>query len=331
MKDRLDTVSAQQLILEPLKARLWLVAGMICQGLIIFAAPPKSGKSWLAIQLALAVACGEPFLDHATELAGVLYLALEDSFSRIQGRLFRLTDEAPNRLRFAVFAPTLNGGLIEQLESYIDEFPDTRLVIIDTLQTVRSSSNDNVYAADYEDLGAIKRFADEHELAVLLVHHTRKMPDAGNVFNTVSGSNGIMGAADETMVLARTNLFDGSATLSIIGRDVELAEYKLSFRDCQWHFVDQTSQEELEERDVPACVISVLDFMAGRAGAWEGTSTQLIAEANLTDIKPNVLTKYMNEHSAFMCERGIQYDSRRSSNARLITLTHVDIKKPQEE
>lgn len=330
MKDKLDTVSAQQLILEPIKARLWLVAGMICQGLIIFAAPPKSGKSWLALALALAVARGEPFLGHATEQAGVLYLALEDSFSRIQSRLFNLVDEAPDRLQFAVFAPTLNSGLIEQLESYIADFPDTRLLIIDTLQTVRSSSNDNVYTADYQDLGAIKRFADEQELAILVIHHTRKMPDTANVFNTVNGSNGLIGVADEIMVLSRANAFDGTATLSITGRDVELSEFKLSFHDCRWTLIEQTTRTELEERQVPACVISVIDFVKSREETWKGTSSQLIAETGIAGVKPNVLTKYLNQHQAFIASRGISYDQHRSGSARLIMLQKSDSNETKE-
>ena len=140
----------------------------------------------------------------------------------------------------------------------------------------------------------------------------------------VSGSNGIMGAADETMILAKSNFFDGKATLSVTGRDVDLAEYKLAFRDCKWELVEQTSREELEERDVPAAVLTVLDFMAGRAGNWEGTATQLIDEAGVDDARGNVLAKYLNEHSAFMRGRGVVYGCRRTSTARLISLSKVE-------
>lgn len=71
-----------------------------------------------------------------------------------------------------------------------------------TAKSVRTPTSQSVYSADYEDMGAFKAFADERDVAMVVVHHTRKMGD-GDVFNTISGSNGLMGCADETMVLRR--------------------------------------------------------------------------------------------------------------------------------
>ncbi|MCB5390652.1 MULTISPECIES: AAA family ATPase [Eggerthella] len=323
MPGDLETVTAQELLERPLEGISWLIEGLLAVGLIVLAGTPKVGKSWFAALLGLCVSTGQPFLEHATAQAEVLYLCLEDTFPRIQQRLFHLTDAANEKLHFAVMADKLQNGLVGQLERFVAQHPDTKLVIVDTLQTVRNATNDNAYAADYGDLGMLKRFADEHGLAVLLIHHTRKMSDSSNVFNMVSGSNGIMGSADETMILAKGNFFDGKATLSVTGRDVDLAEYKLAFRDCRWELIEQTSRDELEERDVPAAVLTVLDFMSNRAGNWEGTATQLIDEAGVTDVKSNVLAKFLNEHSAFLHERGTKYDYRRTSTARLITLTKI--------
>lgn len=319
----LETVTAQELLERPLEGISWLIEGLLAVGLIVLAGTPKVGKSWFAALLGLCVSTGQPFLEHATAQAEVLYLCLEDTFPRIQQQLFHLTDAANEKLHFAVMADKLQNGLVGQLERFVAQHPDTKLVIVDTLQTVRNATNDNAYAADYGNLGMLKRFADEHGLAVLLIHHTRKMSDSSNVFNMVSGSNGIMGSADETMILAKGNFFDGKATLSVTGRDVDLAEYKLAFRDCRWELIEQTSRDELEERDVPAAVLTVLDFMSNRAGNWEGTATQLIDEAGVTDVKSNVLAKFLNEHSAFLHERGTKYDYRRTSTARLITLTKI--------
>lgn len=323
MPGDLETVTAQELLERPLEGISWLIEGLLAVGLIVLAGTPKVGKSWFAALLGLCVSTGQPFLEHATAQAEVLYLCLEDTFPRIQQRLFHLTDAANEKLHFAVMADKLQNGLVGQLERFVAQHPDTKLVIVDTLQTVRNATNDNAYAADYGDLGMLKRFADEHGLAVLLIHHTRKMSDSSNVFNMVSGSNGIMGSADETMILAKGNFFDGKATLSVTGRNVDLAEYKLAFRDCRWELIEQTSRDELEERDVPAAVLTVLDFMSNRAGNWEGTATQLIDEAGVTDVKSNVLAKFLNEHSAFLHERGTKYDYRRTSTARLITLTKI--------
>ena len=117
----------------------------------------------------------------------MLYLCLEDTFCRIQDRLFRLTDEASGRLHFAVASCKLSDGLIVQLEDYLKDYPDSRLIVIDTLQKVRTASKDNAYASDYGDISLIKDFADRHSLAVIVVHHIRKQNDS-DVFNKVSAA-----------------------------------------------------------------------------------------------------------------------------------------------
>lgn len=324
MPGDLEVRSAQDLLDSPLASVTWLVEELIPTGLVVLAGTPKVGKSWFCLWLAICISTGQAFLDHATERAGVLYLCLEDTFGRIQNRLFHLVDVANDDLKFAIVADKLNNGLTVQLERYVSAQPTTRLVIIDTLQKVRVATGDSVYASDYQDIGLLKAFADKNGLCILLVHHTRKMGDEANIFNTISGSNGILGAADECLLLAKDAMFDGKATLAITGRDVDLAEYKLAFNDCRWQLVEQTSREELREREVPSCVMSVLDFMATRPGAWEGTATQLIADAALDDATPAVLAKRLNEHRTFLAERGVEYGFRRTATARLITLTHAN-------
>lgn len=323
MPGELEVRSAQDLLDSPLANITWLVEELIPTGLVVLAGTPKVGKSWFCLWLAICISTGQAFLDHATERAGVLYLCLEDTFGRIQNRLFHLVDVANDDLRFAIVADKLNNGLTVQLERYVSAQPTTRLIIIDTLQKVRVATGDSVYASDYQDIGLLKAFADKNGLCILIVHHTRKMGDEANIFNTISGSNGILGAADECLLLAKDAMFDGKATLAITGRDVDLAEYKLAFNDCRWQLIEQTSREELREREVPSCVISVLDFMAARPGAWEGTATQLIADAALADATPAVLAKRLNEHRTFLAERGVEYGFHRTATARLITLDHI--------
>ena len=91
------------------------------------------------LKLCLCVSAGLPFWEMETRAGDVLYLCLEDTFFRIQDRLFRLTDEADSRLHFAVASCKLTDGLIVQLEDYLKEYPDSRLIVIDTLQKVRTT------------------------------------------------------------------------------------------------------------------------------------------------------------------------------------------------
>jgi len=84
----------------------------------------------------------------------------------------------------------------------------------------------SAYDADYAAIGRIKRVADAYGIAVVLVHHVRK---AGNedFLQEVSGTNGIAGAADATLVLRRPR-GQADGVLLVTGRDVEEAEYALT-------------------------------------------------------------------------------------------------------
>lgn len=322
--DSLVVINGQELILTPLEPVKWLVMGLIPGvGLIVLAGAPKGGKSFLMILLCFCISTGQDFLGFPTSEANVLYLSLEDTVPRIQRRLFQIANAPCPRLHFATAARRIREGLSEQIREAVARY-DIELVVIDTLQMVRGAAGDNLYASDYADIGEIKHLADELGICIIVVTHTHKASDQGNVFASITGTNGITGAADEMMVLARPNALDGRATLSVTGRDVELAEYKLRLEDCKWELVERTSREELEEREVPSSVVSVADFMTTRAGNWEGTATELIEEAGLVGAKANMMAKLLNEHSEFLAERGLRYGYRRTSTARLISLTKVD-------
>ena len=152
---KLNMVDADTLLYQPLDKPRFVVDGLIPTGLILFCGSQKIGKSWLMLKLCLCVSAGLPFWEMETRAGDVLYLCLEDTFFRIQDRLFRLTDEADSRLHFAVASCKLTDGLIVQLEDYLKEYPDSRLIVIDTLQKVRTASKDNAYASDYGDISQI--------------------------------------------------------------------------------------------------------------------------------------------------------------------------------
>ena len=124
---KLQTVNADTLLYEPLEKPSFVVGGLIPTGLTLFCGSQKIGKSWLMLKLCLCVSQGIPLWDMPTQEGDVLYLCLEDTFCRIQDRLFRLTDEASGRLHFAVASDKLSDGLIVQLEDYLKEYPDSRL------------------------------------------------------------------------------------------------------------------------------------------------------------------------------------------------------------
>ena len=150
----------------------------------------------------------------------VLYLALEDDHRRLQERLYRMFGmETTTDLLFAIHAKQVGVGLEEQLKRFVQEHPDTKLIIIDTLQKVREVGGDKYsYANDYEVVGKLKRLADDCGICLLLVHHTRKQ-QADDKFDMISGTNGLLGAADGAFLLQKEKRTDGSAILDVAGRD----------------------------------------------------------------------------------------------------------------
>lgn len=186
---------------------------------------------------------------------------------------------------------------------------------------VRSPARDNAYAADYDDMTMLKRFADSRNVAVLLVHHTRKMGD-NDVFNTVSGTTGVTGSGDSSMVLVKDARMGDGATLSVTGRDIEQQEFKIKLKDCHWHLVERMGMEEMVERQIPECVLRVVEFMDLRGVIWSGTASELVAITD-AEINPSVLPKKLNQYRWFLEDKGIAYARERNREQRTIILTFI--------
>ena len=227
--NKLETIDAETLLGIPYEPLAFIVEELLPQGLHLLAGAPKIGKSWLALWLCLRVAQGEPLWNFSTRPCEVLYLCLEDSFQRIQSRLLDLTEDAPSTLHFAVMSEQLHAGLVEQMEQFLREYPATGLVVIDTLQHIRAVNSDaNAYATDYRDIGVLKALADRHRIAVLLIHHLRKLND-DDPMNMISGTTGLSGATDSNFVLRRSKRRENTATLYCTGRDISYRELSLEF------------------------------------------------------------------------------------------------------
>ena len=206
-----------------------------------------------------------------------------------------------------------------QLENAIKQYPNTRLVVIDTLQKVRKQSNDVNYSADYGDISTLKAFADKNKLAIILVHHLRKQDDS-DVFNKISGTAGIMGSSDTTFILEKKSRDDSVATLYVTGRDVEYQTFTLRFEECRWNLIERSFQKELEIKNAPEIINDVISFINEKE-MWQGTATQLLETLDKKDITPQYLTKVLNEHSkTILLDNKIGFTTSRTSTARLVTL-----------
>lgn len=319
----LSARTAQELLEEPISEADWVIEDLLPVGAHILAGAPKIGKSWMVLAMGLAVSMGQPFWDCAVCQGAVLYLCLEDTYARVKKRLWKLTDEANDSFYLANSAATIKGGLANQIEYFVVTHPDLKLVFIDTFQKVRSPTGDSIYAADYGDFSALKAVADKHGLAMMVVHHTRKMADE-DIMNTVSGSSGITGSADGIWVLKRASRGVGDATLTVTGRDVEFRELKLALRDCRWNLIERTSEEELEEREIPDCVLRIVEYMTEAPGeSWSGSVRELIEATGVEDVTAATFGKFLAQHSGFMRLRGVAYSKKHTSTGQVITLERV--------
>ena len=224
--------TADELMATEFPAPKWAVPGIISEGVNLLAGPPKVGKSWLSLGLALSVAAGGTAMDTVPVEGGpVLYLALEDTPRRLQTRMGKILgdDRAPASLTLATSCPPLPQGGNEAIAQWCERNPDARMIVIDVFAKMRGTSapGSSAYDADYAAVGHAKRIADHYGIAVVLVHHVRKAA-SDDFLAEVSGTNGLAGAADATLVLKRSR-GQADGVLHVTGRDVDEAEYALRF------------------------------------------------------------------------------------------------------
>lgn len=210
---------------EDLPPMTWAIPGLLPQGLTLLIGKPKMRKSWLALAIGIAVASGGRALGSIPVDAGdVLYLALEDSKRRLQGRQRKILGgtSAPERLYYMTVAPRLDEGLVATVETWLRRRKQPRLVIVDVLAKVRpkTTGRGNMYDEDYSAIGPLQELAQRRGIAVLVVHHMNKGTESTDVYDLINGSSGVGGAADGLLGL-QYERGQQDATLTISSRELE--------------------------------------------------------------------------------------------------------------
>lgn len=220
--DRLDAMD-----FPPLE---WIVPGVIAEGYGVLVGAPKIGKSWLVLDLALAVSTGGTALGCIpVQQRPVLYLAYEDGLRRLQSRARALLGEgAPLPADLHVSVDYHGGGIGEVQEvtgAWLSVYgPDRPLIFVDTLGKVTPPDGaGNAYARDYAAGSQLKRIADTYRGSALIVVHHQRKAKGEDWMDSTSGTNGINGAADYTVALsAQRDASEG--VLHVTGRDVKEQE-----------------------------------------------------------------------------------------------------------
>ena len=217
----------------------------------------------------------------------------------------------------------IGNGLDEQLENFVREHPDTKLIIIDTMQKIREVGGEAYsYASDYEIIGRLKQFADKHCICVLTVHHTRKQP-AGDSFEMISGTTGLLGCADGSLLMQKKKRTALEATIDVVGRDQQdqILYLKKDVDTQIWNLEKVENELHIEPPD------HVLEAVSGLVSAeqpvWTGSPSAL-ADAVHVGMAANVLSKYLNVKSGrLLDEYHVRYENKVRHEGRCITLIFV--------
>ena len=322
----LHTVSMTELYQTSYKSRPPIVDGFLYAGAYILAGAPKIGKSFLVAQLAYHVSTGQKLWEYDVRQGTVLYLALEDDFGRIQNRMFMMYGvEDTDKLHFATVAGKIGNGLDEQLENFMREHPDTKLIIIDTMQKIREAGGEAYsYASDYEIIGKLKQFADKYCICVLTVHHTRKQP-AGDSFEMISGTTGLLGCADGSLLMQKKKRTDLDATIDVVGRDQQdQILYLRKDPETQIWQLEKT-ENELHKEPPDRVLEAVSTLVSPNQREWTGSPSELADAANV-GMAANTLTKYLNVKSGrLLDEYHVSYENKAKHTGRQVKLTYMVI------
>lgn len=269
--------TAQELMATHFPEPTWAVPGIVAEGVSLLCGPPKVGKSWASLDLGLQIAAGGQAFDSIDVDAGeVLYLALEDTGRRLQSRMGKLLGGKPTPPGFDLHTswPTMDRGGDAAIATWIERTNNPRLVVIDVFTKIRGMAQpgSSAYEADYAAVNTIKHVADVYAVPIVVVHHVRKMKD-DDFLAEVSGTHGVAGAADATMVLKRPR-GQADGVLAVTGRDIDECEYAMSWDKStgRWSLLDGDVDDYLTT-DTRAAIIAHL------RGRTELTGPRAIATA----------------------------------------------------
>ena len=204
-----------------------------------------------------------------------------------------------------------------------------KLVVIDTLQRVRSAGSDgNLYANDYQDIGLLKRLADRRHIAILLIHHLRKLYD-DDPMNMISGSTGLSGAADSTFVLQKSSRLANIASLHCTGRDIPDRTLKLEFgeEDHVWKLLEDSKTCSGASRISTLRIENFLSELLQKESEISAPAKALLEKidpAGSEGWTPNSFSHQIRKSVDTLRQNGILVSFRKSNGERLICLKRVD-------
>ena len=171
-----------------------------------------------------------------------------------------------------------------------------------------------------KDLSVLKALADKLEITVIVVHHTRKCKDI-DPFNMISGSTGISGCVDGSLVLIENKRGSRNAKLYCVGRDIENAEISLHFDSDlkKWVVTDEPTAPKSKDNIFLAALYVYIQSQIDFVGAASDLVTALKTVSDET-FYPNRVTRDLVRNGYSLKKYGIDFQYKRTRNGRLIIL-----------
>lgn len=259
----------------------FIVDGFLCAGLTLLAAPPKTGKSFLALDLACCVAEGKPFWGFNTDAGSVLYCDLEGTEWRTQERFPAVgrkgKTDCPELLSMVYKVAPVDAGLIQQLEGWINTTLNPKLIIIDTFQHVkgRVARGEDAYAADTRFTKPLHDLAVAHGIAIICITHTRKSSGFAldDPFDAVIGSTAQYGNSDAGWIISGKR-DENKKQFTAVGRDFEGVSFEIErSKGGRWIFhgtteAAQEAQKRMEYQKDPAVKV-IKQQLTNNGGSWK--------------------------------------------------------------
>jgi hypothetical protein len=231
------------------------VEGLIPTGLTLLGGPPKAGKSFMVLDIALGVACGGRALSTLDCRQGsVLYLSLDnDSPRRLRDRaryIMAGRDDdlslAATRLEVHTDWP-VGQAAISACQEWCNDNDDPLLIVLDTLVRAEPDFEGDgrtaSYQASVEVLSRWAQFAMTNQVALLAVHHDRKS-EAEDWLNRFTGSRGITATAS-TLLMLDSKRGEREGLLRVAGRDLECDDLEIRKAGALWCVSDPVRRPNL--------------------------------------------------------------------------------------
>ena len=285
---------------EELKPIQWVVEDLIAPGLNLIAGKSKIGKSFLAFDLSYQVQIGGTWLGHKCSKGKVLHYSLEDLKRRTKNRWqtmgikpletnYQFRDRQPK-------IPLLTLGLEEEIEDWIKNTPDAKLVIIDPYQKVKFPKNKlNAYENDNYNLQNLQTLATKYEIAIVLVHHLKKQK-ADDVFDEITGSAGIQSNSDSMIVISSDRKKTKNPILQCLPKDAEQQEFEIALNPkCIW--------ENLGKPGMAALTKIQNAITKAMKDKLERTSKEIIIKVQVENDKENWTDKHIQKEVTRLVEQ----------------------------